>query len=444
MSGAPPSRSASLWQRGFTLQMIVTLLASTAVQATRPTVTYRALALGASPLEIGLIQSAFSIVPALTAIAIGRSIDRIGESRYLMFSLGALTVGSVVALVSPGLFVLGVAQILMGLGQIVYLVASQSLVANHGPRQGRDVRYGHYATFTSLGQLAGPAIAAAIVGSSIGLVAMGANAILASAGSAASPVVIDAVGVAPDNPEAGVFLFAAIITVIGFGLAFFIPGSPRRKASEGTVAGQPGILVMTRQVLRRPGMLSAMFVSITVISSVDVLAAYLPAYGDDVGLSVALVGTLLSVRAGASLVSRFFMAQLIAVLGRSRLLAVSMIMAGGGLLLMPLVTSPPVLIAIMVVVGLGLGLGQPMTIAWIANRSQRSERATALGVRLAGNRAALLFVPTAMGAIAGTAGISAIFVVVAISLGIGAAVALATTFDQPAGAAAAGATDLPA
>ena len=60
-----------------------------------------------------------------------------------------------------------------------------------------------------------------------------------------------------------------------------------------------------------------------------------------------------------------------------------------------------------------------MTITWVANRSPRSERATALGVQLAENRAALRVVPTMMGAIAGTAGITAIFVVVAISLAAG-------------------------
>jgi hypothetical protein len=42
----------------------------------------------------------------------------------------------------------------------------------------------------------------------------------------------------------------------------------------------------------------------------------------------------------------------------------------------------------------------------------------------------LLVVPTAMGAIAGTAGITAIFVVVAITLVAGAVVALATSFDD--------------
>lgn len=431
MSDAP-ARWSSDWRRGFVIQLVVVGLAATAMHATKPTMTYRALSLGASPLEIGLIQSAFSIVPALTAVAIGRWIDRVGESRYLMVSLGTLAVGSLVAFFAPGLLVLGLAQVALGFGQIIYLVASQSQVANHGPREGREARFGHYSTATSLGQLAGPAIAAAIVGGAVGVVVIGGSALFASADTLASPLPSSPAGVLPDNREAGVFLFAAFATLVACGLAFLIPTYPRRPlvdASGAAGARQPGILAMAGQVLRRSGMVSAMYVSIAVISAVDVLIAYMPAYGEDVGLSVALVGILLSVRAGASLVSRLFMSQLIRWLGRSRLLGLSMLMAGGGLILMPFVTSPAVLIAMMVVVGLGLGLGQPMTIAWVANRSPRSERATALGVRITGNRVALLVVPTAMGAIAGTAGIAAIFVVVAVSLAVGAAVALATSFD---------------
>jgi predicted MFS family arabinose efflux permease len=72
-----------------------------------------------------------------------------------------------------------------------------------------------------------------------------------------------------------------------------------------------------------------------------------------------------------------------------------------------------------------------MTIAWVANRSPRSERGTALGVRITGNRVALLVVPTLMGAVAGAAGIAAIFVVVGIALAVGAGVAFRTPFDAP-------------
>jgi hypothetical protein len=70
-----------------------------------------------------------------------------------------------------------------------------------------------------------------------------------------------------------------------------------------------------------------------------------------------------------------------------------------------------------------------MTIAWVANRSLRHERGLALGVRVTGNRAALLTVPTAMGALAGTSGIAAIWIALAVFLGGGALFAARTPFD---------------
>ena len=59
-----------------------------------------------------------------------------------------------------------------GAGQIGLLVAGQSLVANYGPRDGRENRFAHYATAHSFGQLIGPAVAA-LIGEADVLLAVG-------------------------------------------------------------------------------------------------------------------------------------------------------------------------------------------------------------------------------------------------------------------------------
>ena len=420
------------WRPGFLVQMLVAGLYVTVIYATRPTVTYRALALGASTVEIGLVQSAFSLLPAILAVAIGRAVDRVGGSRFMIAATVALMIGGLVAAYSGGLVILAVAQIAMGLGHIIYLVAGQALVANVGPRDERELRFGTYATVNSIGQLVGPAIAAAILGG--GAVLVGAGLVAGAAAIVPGIGRSSAAGLPlPDNREGIVFLVSAGITLVAVGLTCLLPGLTRRGDRPRTppAADGPGTVSVARRVLRRPGMVSAMFVSIVVISTLDALVAYLPAYGATAGLSVGLVGALLSIRAGASLVSRVFMTRLIAQLGRGRLLGFSMAMAAVSLLALPFIRSDVVLIALMAAVGMGLGLVQPMTIAWVANRSPRSERGTALGVRITGNRIALLIVPTLMGAIAGAAGIAAIFIVMGLSLGVAAAVALAIGYDAP-------------
>ena len=399
------------WRRAFIFQLIVTGIAVTAVNATRPMVTYRALGLDAGPLEIGLVQSAHSFLPALLAVVLGRWVDRFGERRFVIAAMVLIAVGAAGGSLAGSLVLLAIANAVIGLGQIANLVSGQALVANRGPRERREERFGWFSTVASLGQLIGPAVGAFLVGS-VGV------AVAASGGPFAG------------NPQAPVFVFAAIGGVVACLLALRIPGRSQRAANAQAEAPDVGVARAAGQVLRRPGMTAAMLVSITVISSVDVLVAYLPAYGEATGLSVQTVGLLLSVRAGASLVSRVFMAKMIERIGRRPLLALSMLVAGGGILVLPFVSSTAVLFGLMVAIGLGLGLGQPMTMAWVANRSLRHERGLALGVRLTGNRAALLIVPTAMGALAGASGIAAIWLALAVFLGAGALVAARTPFDD--------------
>jgi MFS family permease len=436
MIDAPPTSLAAPpdYRRVLLVQLIVSVLAGAAVHGGRPAVSYRALELGASTFEIGLVQSAFSVVPAITAVAIGRFIDRVGERAWIAVSMVIFTVGSVLAAYAGSVLGLAIAQLVVGLGQILYLVASQSFIANYGPRDERDARFGHYVTANSIGQLAGPALAAFVIGGGLGLTAAagtggGASVGPAAPSSATGPGLLP--GLLPDTPT-GLALFAvAVLTALAALFAMSLPRlrrGPRPGSDDG--AGQPGMLATTRVLLRRQGMPAAMAISIVVASAVDVVMAYLPVYGDAAGLSVGLVGLLLSIRGIAGLVSRIFMGRLIDLLGRERLLVLSMLLAGGGLVLLPVASGDWFLIGLMIATGLGLGLGQPMTIAWVATRSPRQERATALALRITGNRASLLVIPPLMGAVAGATGVAMVFVILAVAMAGGAAIAATTPLDE--------------
>jgi hypothetical protein len=87
--------------------------------------------------------------------------------------------------------------------------------------------------------------------------------------------------------------------------------------------------------------------------------------------------------------------------------------------------------------GLAIGLTQPMTITWVANQAPRAERGTALAIRLTGNRISLLFVPAVMGAVAGSAGVAAVFWILAAALGFGAFATRTARLDSTGGQPAA-------
>lgn len=406
----PPGELA----RRFVLFLAVVALSRTALNAVRPMMTYRALSLGAGPFEIGLITAVFSIAPALLAIRIGRSVDRRGEVGFLLLAMIAMTVGALAAAFAGSLVLLALGQIIVGIGHVTALIAGQTFVANVGTKDRREHRFGSYATMASVGQLAGPLLATTLVA--------GLHEGTATLGS-------------EPNVQAPAFLAAAGATALSSVLVVLMA---RSQASLGhadrrsTSATSEGTSTSTLAVLKRPGMPFAMAVGMIVTSSSDALQAYLPLFGEAAGLSVTVVGYLLAVRAGASIVSRLLMGYLIDLLGRNLLLTGCLVVAAASLLAVPFTASALLLAALMALVGLTLGLCQPMTMAWVANRSKRAERATALGVRLTGNRAALVVAPVIVGAAAGAAGVSAIFWLLAAALGAGAVVAFATPFGEDA------------
>lgn len=404
----PPSASRDA-DPTFILQLIVVALATTAVNAIRPMVTYRALGLGAGPFEIGLVAAVFSIAPALLAVAVGRTIDRVGEVWFIRSALVTMTIGAALAVVVDSLWLLALSQTLTGLGHVTNLIAGQALVANRSGRAQRDHRYGYYSTMGSLGHLLGPLIGTTLVTQ---------FALAPEPGSLVA-----------ENVQAPAFIAAGTLTLVAFGLAWLLPWLRPSRSGATSELEPGGILSSAGRVLRRPGMPFAMLVSMIVVSSVDLLIAYLPLYGEVRGLAVTTVGFLLAIRAGASMLCRIFMGVLIAWLGRNRLIAISMSAAAIGLALLPFVSDTAALAVLMVLIGLGLGIGQPMTMAWIANRSPRAERGTALGVRLTGNRTALIVVPILAGAVAGVTGVSLVFWLVAMLLFAGAAIGYRAPLD---------------
>ena len=376
---------------GMVVQLAVAVLAVTAQAGTRPTVTYRALDLGAGPFEVGIVQSAYSVLPALLALLVGRWVDRLGEVRTYVGALALMGLGAAASALADNLLVLALSQGLMGIGTTSMLIVGQVMIASRSRPETWSRNYGNYAAAISVGTLIGPSGAASIQG-------------------------MPAFG---PEPERAVFWTAVGIVLAAAALIVLLP---ERRAEPGTAApgASEGFGRMVGRIIRQPGVASAMFVSVVVISTIDVLVAYLPIFGEISGLSVQLVGLLLSVRAASTLASRLVMTQMVRRLGWGTTLVSSLAMAAAALAVLPMTTDPWLLILLMAACGFGIGLGQPMSVTWIASRTSKADRATALSVRLGANRASLLFVPAVMGAVAGSAGVAAVFVIVALVLEAGA------------------------
>ncbi|WP_225753443.1 MFS transporter [Actinotalea sp. Marseille-Q4924] len=403
MVGVPP-RQTSSW---FARVVLSALLLTVAVQAIRPMVSYRALALGGGALDLGVVAASFGVLALVLAVPMGRRVDRWGGPPVLLAGAGIVLLSATTLVWIDSLVLLAVNQAALGLAQIMFVVSNQAMVGA-GASARRDARYGYYTATVSLGQMIGPSVAG----------------LLAGAGGSESSVRPEDVDT--DLVFATMAGVAAVAVLVAITLLLHRPpGDARRRAAGHRTTARAA----TGQILRIPSMPQAMLVSLTVMTSIDLLATYLPLYGTQTGLSVQVVGFLLAARAGASVASRLLMTRLIRFLGRKRLLIASLLAPATALATFPFVPLPGKVVA-MVVAGLGLGLGQPVTLSWVAAAAPGPLLGTALGLRITGNRVGVTVIPVLVGAVASAAGVTAVFGAIAVMLGGSTALLAGARFDD--------------
>lgn len=378
--------------RWFTGLLVGAALLQSATAVARPMVSYRALHIGMPPEALGLVATAFAIAPVILALWIGRRIDRHGPFPFLVTAAVLQAVSAVVLIFVADAITLLAGVALLGLSQLVFVVANQTLVGSRSRLESYDQRFSSLSFVASLGQLVGPLSAGVIAGSAVAAATDGTSLAL---------------------------LFGATLSTLAIPIIVVLwrrdPGPV--VAAEGATDGPSSI----RAILRMPGMATAMLASLTVLSVMDVLVVYLPALGEERGLPVAVVGALLSVRAGASMASRLALAGLIRRFGRPRLMVGSLFIAAVAVVALAVLPLPLMFVAIAVAGGT-LGVMQPMTMSWVAARATHDSRGMALSLRLFGNRAGQVVIPLATGSVAAATGAAGVLAAAGLTIALTAAV----------------------
>jgi MFS family permease len=161
-------------------------------------------------------------------------------------------------------------------------------------------------------------------------------------------------------------------------------------------------------VLRVPGMMKSLLVGATLIVTVDLLSSFIPVWAVAQSIPASVVGWLLALRALFTISSRFGMARLVERFGRKILLLVTISMAVVALAVLPFVNQWGA-IPVMALLGVGLGLPQPITLAWMTLLAPPQARGAAFGVRMSMNRFAQVTLPLLVAAAAGPFGVIAVF-----------------------------------
>jgi MFS family permease len=131
------------------------------------------------------------------------------------------------------------------------------------------------------------------------------------------------------------------------------------------------------------------------------------------------------------MISRLFLGRLVVLLGRRRLMITTVALSAVSMAAVGIPMPPAGLAAIVVLLGLGLGVGQPLTMSWLALSAPAGLRGRAMSLRLTGNRLGQVVIPSAVGAVAAGIGAAGVLWATAAGLAVATTAARGMAADGP-------------
>jgi MFS family permease len=204
--------------------------------------------------------------------------------------------------------------------------------------------------------------------------------------------------------HARTYLFLSVLPVLPV-LAMAAARNIKGQADDGAAAQDRRVM----DLLRSKPLLRVLIVGGIILTGIDLFQFYMPIYGHSIGLSASAIGVIISMFAAAAFAVRLVIPPLVARMGEERLLNLALFIGAGAYLLMPLFTGVAALCAITFVFGLGLGLGQPLSVILTFSHSPQGRSGEALGLRLTINNFMHVAVPVVFGTIGSLFGLVPVF-----------------------------------
>jgi MFS family permease len=337
---------------------------------------------------VGIISAAFSLLPVFMAVPLGRFIDRGFDTLSVRLGSVALIIsGAIFAFAPAGPFALMFGTAFLGVGQIGCMAGHQMIAIRSGKtRRGRDAVFGYHMVAIATGQAIGPTIMGWI------------------AGDARVP------------PVAALFYVCFGFTLVSLIASLFLPAAARSETHN-----QKENPVALRDLVRIRGFLPFIAASIMTITALDLIVVYLPLLGAERDIDAATIGWLMLVRAAGSMLARVLYVPLMELMGRNTLTYLSLL--SPALSFLAIAYDLPVwfLYPALAISGMGLGVAATLTLSGTVDLAPTHGRATAMSLRLTGNRVGMVVIPLIASAVATASGAAGVFVILALTLSSSAA-----------------------
>ncbi|HEY7724491.1 MAG TPA: MFS transporter [Anaeromyxobacteraceae bacterium] len=233
-----------------------------------PLVPLFARRLGASTVEVGIINAAFMLAATALSLPLGLMSDRLGRRRLILAGMGISALTSLLLAVARAPWHVGAIYLFAGMGLACFSPAMMSHVGDCVPRQFLGRAYGWYTFALYLGMALGPAIGGAAASWGYG------PAFAISAAVTGAGALLGAARVPPSPP----------------------PSS--RAAPEGSLSAD------LREIARSPVVLGCWMATFFSTFAWGSLFAFFPLYARDLGISVAHMGMIFAVQAAANALCR--------------------------------------------------------------------------------------------------------------------------------------------
>ena len=443
----------------------------------RVATTYRAVELDLSVVWVGVITAVYAVLPIAIGVPLGRFIDRGYDAVTTWVGAGLLIVGCAGFVLFPDLVGILVATAIIGTAHLLFVVSQQIQCTRCGTGPGAMERaIGNYMVANAAGQgvgpyiialaggsasvpptqfvfmlgagfvlfpnLAGILVATAVIGTAHLLFvvsqqiqctrcgtgpgamerAIGNYMVANAAGQGVGPYIIALAGGSASVPPTQ-FLFA-----IGLGGAALTAAFALLTQSTGAhKLPVDRAKVPLRDLLFAPGLTTIIVVSVVTVVAQDLIVVYLPLLGSERGLSVDAVGTLLAIRAVASMLSRLIYARLHVAFGRIPLTLASTFVGAVAYALLGFPLPLPLLYAAIAVAGFALSISITASIAGVLAIASGGAIGTANSLRTMASRIGQSIIPILASLVAAAVGTGSIFLLIGISL---AASGAAVRFDS--------------
>jgi predicted MFS family arabinose efflux permease len=359
--------------------LLIVLFNMASFRASKVLVSLFAIELGASQLIIGVMIAMYSLLPALLALQVGKLTDRFGVRLPMLFGSLGVTLGLLLPWLYQSMPALYASAALIGVSHMMCNIAAQNLVGSLGGAEDHTRNFSNYALVMAVGSFVGPL---------------------------AGGVSIDYFG------HARSYLYVAAFPLVPVMILAFVrtAGRGRRVKSEEEQA------VLSTSLLASPVLRRTLIASAVAVTAQDLFQFYMPIYGHSVGLSGSAIGAVLGMFGVAAFFSRIWLPALVKRWGPDAVFNRALYVAAVAFVLFPLFASAPALAAIALVLGLGMGCAQPVTLMLIYSRAPEGRSGEALGMRVTINQFVHIVVPIVFGSLGTIFGMAPVFLANALIL----------------------------